>query len=391
MSSGPKAPLAASASTAVRWPQLLVLCLAVVSLTHGLRTTAVKTVERGLFWDVEYYRAAAERATRGLDPYLANGEPTGYFYSPSVTPLVALVFEGFDAHALYGALIGVALVAALALVIAACRRPEAPLLLAAVYTLAFGNGKPPYLFVSGNLAWLVGLGQAAALYAAFRGKWRLFYLIIGCAALVKPHALAMLLVPLAMRALSPWVLLALAPPFIDFLLGLTLWSDLAQSRAEAIWTGLVEPLRLRYSLASGLARGLVGLGLMGAGGAIALAMAVQTALAATLALLIRARSALDPTRALALATIAACCALPRVTTYDAFVFGPAVFFAFWPARIHSRAALPLAVLALGLFKEGMPILPLAMLAALLTGSVLGRLRRPERSMEPLPGAGRVAH
>ncbi len=96
---------------------------------------------------------------------------------------------------------GVGIVAALALTIGALRRRSAPLLLCVLYTLALGNGQALYLFLSGNLTWLAGLLKGASLLVASRRQWRAFYLLVGVAALIKPDALVLLVLPFALRAL----------------------------------------------------------------------------------------------------------------------------------------------------------------------------------------------
>ena len=176
----------------------------------------------------------------------------------------------------------------------------------------------------------------------------------------------MLLVPFVLRALSRWALLAFVPVVVEAVASRVFWPELVESRVEAIWLGVVEPLQLRYSLAGRLSRVLVKLDL-DVLTATLLAVAFQIAIACLFALYLRRQSIENEGRAFALAVVAAFSAIPRMAGYDAFVFGPAVFAAFWiglDARRSKRAGLACGLVVFaGLLKEGLAVLPLLSLAA----------------------------
>ncbi len=343
--------------------------LAVLSLAYGAWGALVEdaAAQGGLLWDLGYYRDAAARWSAGLDPYQTDGSHTGYYYSLVLTPLISEVFLEFAAERLYAALVALAVLATLALALRAVAPAVAGSPLVWLYALAFGNADSVYVVASGNLGWLVGLLQAGGLLAASRGAWTSFYVLIGIAALFKPYSLLLLAVPFALGALTPRALLALAPPALNALLAAALWPGLAASRTAAIWSGVIEPLQLRYSLAGRLSRVLVDLG-ADVPMATLLAVAAQLSVALAFLLALRWGSGSGDRQAFALALVAAFVALPRMAGYDAYVFGPAVLAAFLPvARSAPRGAAMAAGVALvaGLFKEGLALLPPLALAALL--------------------------
>jgi hypothetical protein len=320
-----------------------------------------------LLWDLDYYRTAAARWSAGLDPYLADGQQTGYYYCVSVTPLVASLFPDFEATALYGVIAALGVAAALWLVMGAVRTEHA--LLCALYALAFGNADALYAWASGNLSWFTGLLLAAALFAASRGRWLGFYCLVGVASLVKPYALALLVVPTALGVLSPWALVALVPLALDVLLAAALWPELPVSRLEAIRLGVIEPLQLRYSLAGRLSR--VFAERLAPVTATVAAAAVQLGVVAALVVRLRRTARAgeqDQRRLFPLAVVVGFSTLPRMAGYDAFLFGPALFAAFQPLLANrSRWVVAAAALTLlaGLLKEGLAVLPILTLATLL--------------------------
>lgn len=366
-----------------RWRAALLIIACLASLVYGVvgawHVDAGREGER--LWDLRYYRLAAGRWQSGLDPYLDGDEPTGYYYPPAVTPLLAAVAAAFEAVPLYAAAMTLATAAALALAVAAVRPPPDTRLVCWLYALAFGNSEVAYLLVSGNLAWVPGLGTAAALWAASRGRWPLFYLLIGLASLIKPYTLLLLVVPVALRRTSALAALALLPLTVEAVISWRLWPELGASRLAAIRAGVIEPLQLRYSFAGSLSGILTDRGL-DAGAATLLAALSQAALVLALVLTLRRRPPADARRGLALAAVAAVAAYPRMAGYDAFVFGPAVFVAFLPsipgrgaAASGPVTAVRSAALLLLLLKEGLVLLPVLALAAVALAA-RGRGRAP---------------
>jgi hypothetical protein len=345
--------------------RLAILIFLLAALTYGVLGVRRDVARQGqALWDLDYYRTAAERWSSGLDPYVSDGRPTGYYYCVTVTPLVAGAFLDFEAEALYAAVVCLAVLAALGLSMVATRVRPDELVLCSVYAVAFGNAEALYACASGNLSWLTGLLLAAALWGASRDRWVAFYALLGVASLIKPYALVLLLVPLALGALSPWALLSFVPLLLDAALGASLWPELPASRLRAIWLGVIEPFQLRYSLTGRLSRILADNLGWGAAAATGVAAAVQFAVAGALALGVRRYPGPEPRRAFALAVMAGFAALPRMAGYDAFLFGPAVFVAFVPARVRGTSAVAglLALLA-GLLKEGLAVLPVLALVA----------------------------
>ncbi len=344
--------------------------LAVVSLFYGIWGAIGDIEYQGEpLWDLDYYRTAAARWHVGLDPFLTEtGEPTGFYYTPTTAPLVAAIFFDFQADVFYALLVAMAIPGALLLSIRSVRPGREVLALCWLYALAFGNAEVIYLLASGNLAWLAGLLQAGALFAASRQRWTLFYVLVGVAALIKPYSLLLLVMPFVLGAVSMRAVIAFVVPLvIDTFLTRGIWPELAASRAHAIWLGVIEPLQLRYSLAGRLSRLFARLELDPAT-ATTLAVLLQLAVATAIVILLRRRRPSDRQTAFALAVVAAFSALPRMAGYDAFVFGPAVFVAFWlgagkEVPWRSAVVCALALLA-GLLKEGLAILPLLTLAAL---------------------------
>ncbi len=364
-------------------PAFLVVAVA-LSLAYAV-PGALRNAEihDGFLWDLDYYREAAAAWSAGADPYTEGRSPSGYYYTPIVTPLVARVFLGFEAETPYAVLAGIAIGAALWLALLAARPPAGSAHLCWLYALAFAGAEVIYVLATGNLAWLVGLLLAGALLAASRRSWPLFYLLVGLASLLKPYSLALLVVPLALGELSAWSVFALAPLAIDSVVSRLLWPGLAESRLEAIWSGILEPLNLYYSLAGRLSRLLGDLGLE-AWSATAIAYGAQLAVAALLLLQVRRRRKALAGRAFALAVVAAFAVVPRMGGYDAYIFGPAIFAAFWTARgqIRPRAATIVGLLAVGvgLLKDGLAALPLVALAALLVDEQQTPAADPELSV-----------
>lgn len=355
---------------AATWHRVLI-ALAIASIVYGTFGAFLDAERHGTFlWDLDYYRLAAARWTAGDDPYLVEGSPTGYFYSVSATPLLARLFFGFESELAYAILTFLALGAALALTVSASRPPPRATPLCWIYAIAFGNSEVAYALATGNLATFTGLLMAGALMAASRRWWLFFYLLIGVASLIKPQALLLLVLPFALGELSKRAVVSLVPWCLDAALSWALWPELAASRAGAIWMGVVEPLQLRYSLAGRLSRLLDGSPGLDATTATMIALLVQLAVAVALAIAVRQRGEPHSPRGFALAAVAALAMLPRMGGYDAFVFGPAVLVAFLQpttAKTERRgASLAAAVVLLaGLFKEGLAVLPLCALAAVL--------------------------
>jgi len=319
----------------------------------------------GPLWDLDVYRLAASRWAAGLDPYWAGGETTGYIYSPSITPLMTAVFRDFGAELAYLVVMVAAVVATVLLLFRSLVPAWPPLWLCGVYAVAFGSGEIPYLLLTGNLAWFAGILAAVAIAAGARGRWSWFYVLVGLIALVKPYLLALLVVPLALRRISPWAALAAAPLAIDALLTAYLWPGLAASRALSVGTRVIESMQLGYSLSGRFSRVLERWWGMEPVPATVLAGLAQVAVAALVIILVRRRGA-DP-RAPALAVVAAFALVPRMGGYDAFLFGPAFMAGLWPAR-HARlagaSALGGGVVLAGLFKEGLALLPVLTALAL---------------------------
>lgn len=349
----------------------MLAALAAASLIYGAIGVLDDAEREGsLLWDLRFYRAAAARWHAGEDPFLDDGAQVGYYYSISVTPLHARVFHRFEAEGVYLLVMVLAISATIWLSISAARAPPEIVLPCALYALAFGGAEALYTLGAGNLAWLVSLLAAVALWGASRGRWPLFYVLIGLASLLKPYTLALLLVPWVLRSVSPLIVLALVPIVVDGALGRALRPEWVASRTEAIWLGIIEPLQLRYTVAGRLSRLLHDLGL-DVGAATALAVGVQLAICAAIALLVRRRLRGPDVQppAFALATVTAFTAVIRMAGYDAYLFAPATFVAFWYALESSpsrpaRAAVT-AILALGVFKEGLVYLPLLILLWLL--------------------------
>ncbi len=347
---------------------ILLGVLAILSLSYGIVGAALDVEREGrILWDLDYYRTAAARWHAGLDPFLTASGPTGFYYAVTTAPLVASIFHDFQGDLLYALLAVVAIAGALLLSVRSVRPAPHVMALCWLYAVALGNAEVVYLLASGNLAWFAGLMQAGALFTASRGRWTLFYLFVGVASLIKPYSLLLLIVPFALGALSVWAVIAFVPLAVDTVLSRILWPDLAASRVTAIWMGVIEPLQLRYSLAGRLSRLLARLELDVAMATL-IAVLVQLGVATALVILLRRRRPSDPQRAFALAAVAAFSALPRMAGYDAFVFGPAVFMAFFlgsdsRASRHLTIICALALFA-GLLKEGLAILPLLALAAL---------------------------
>jgi hypothetical protein len=352
--------------TAIR-AEVLLGGLAILSLAYGTFGAFLDAERHDKFlWDLDYYRAAAERWSAGLDPYLSNSAPTGYYYSVTVTPLVGRLFSGFEAELLYTGLMSVALMLALAMSLRAVRAPPPAALLCWLYTLAFGNAEAVYVLASGNLACFTGLILAAALVAASRDKWVPFYLLVGIAALIKPYALLLLAVPFALRKVHKAATISVIPWAFDTAVTWTLLPELASSRVNAIRVGVIEPLQLRYSFSGRLSRVLADQLELEASTATLIAVLAQLALAMAFALSLRLRPPTDARRHFALAVVAAFAALPRMAGYDAFIFGPPVLVAFLPRSASGRSSsVVVAILALlsGLLKEGLAILPLLALVA----------------------------
>lgn len=183
----------------------------------------------------------------------------------------------------------------------------------------------------------------------------------GVAALIKPYSLAMLIVPFLMRSLSSRAFIAGAPLAVDALVSRWLWPGLIEDRGEAVWRAVGESMRLGNSLTGGVSRVLVKLGLAGPEAALALGAVAHLGFVAILILTLRNKVA-EERRGLAWATVAVCCALPRMAAYDAFIFGPAVLVALWPIRGRAANLGPAAsaILALALFKEAFVVLPVVL-------------------------------
>lgn len=347
--------------------RLLLGALAILSLVYGTVGAFRDAESHGKFlWDLDYYRATAARWDAGLDPYLEGTSPTGYYYSVTVTPLLARLFSGFEADLRYVGFMWVALMLSLALSLAAVKAPPPTAMVCWLYALAFGNAETVYVLATGNLAGFIGLVLAGALLAAAREKWLLFYLLVGIAALIKPYSLLLLAVPLALGKLSTLSGISLIPWAFDTVVSWTLFPELAASRVQAIRAGVIEPLQLRYSLAGRLSRVLADQLEMEASTATLIAVVAQLAIALALAISLRLWRPTDRRRAFALAVVAAFAALPRMAGYDAFIFGPGVLVAFFPPSDEGTPKIPtvaaVLVLLCGLFKEGLAILPLLALA-----------------------------
>lgn len=340
--------------------------LALLSLSYGLAGAFIDSDAKGWLWDLEFYQAAAERWHSGSDPYIADGSTTAYFLPVTVTPLLARVFLDFQAELLYAMLSVLATAGALLLSVRAVNPLPSATLLCWLYVVAFGNSEAIFLPASGNLTWLASLIAAAALLTASRGHWTRFYVLVGVASFLKPYFLALVIVPFALGSLSVGVVIAFLPIIADAIVSRVFWPDLAASRLEGIWNGIIEPLQLRHSLAGQLSLLLGRLDLHPATATV-LAVLVQLSVALALVILLRRRGPNDPRLAFAIAAVAAFAAVPRQSGYDAFVFGPAIFVAFFPG-LEGRAPRQLAIacflaLLAGLLKEGLAFLPLLALAA----------------------------
>ncbi len=350
-----------------RWMLVMLGLVTLLSLSYGLSGAFLDVDRDGWLWDTEVYEAMAERWHSGSDPYMADGSATSYFLAVTVTPLLARVFHDFEAKLLYSLLAVWATAGALLLSVRAVRPAGSAALLCWLYVVAFANAEVFYLVASGNLTWLASLVAAAALLTASRGQWTRFYILVGVAALLKPYFLAMLMVPFALGSLSLGAVLAFLPTVADGIVSRVLWPDLAASRLEGIWNGIIVPLQLRKSLAGQLSRLLAELDLSPMT-ATALAVAFQFSVALALAMLLRRRRPGDPGLAFAIAVVAAFAAVPRQSGYDAFVFAPAIFVTFWPGlkgRVRPLFAMTcLLTLLAGLFKDDLAFLPLLALAAL---------------------------
>lgn len=340
-----------------------------LSLAYGVLGAFEDSQLQGeAFWDLDYYRAAAGRWDAGQDPYLAEGRPTGYYYSITATPILARVFLGFEATGLYAVISTIGLLTALTLLVLAVRPPPGTVVLCWLYALAFGNADVIYAFASGNLAWLTGLLMAGALFAASRERWVPFYVLVGLASLIKPYALFLFAVPLSLGALSPLAVIGVLPIAVDALLAWAVWPTLVASRTQAVLLGVVEPLQMRYSITGRLSRALATQFGMEASTATLVALLVQLGVAAAIALVVYKRCPRPDRRCLALAAVGAFAAFPRMAGYDAYVFGPAVLIGFLSGEEDTpsrRAAVASAiVLVAGLLKEGLAVLPLVALVAL---------------------------
>lgn len=340
--------------------------VAFLSLSYGIVGGFLDVDSKGWLWDTEVYEATAERWHTGSNPYIADGSTTSYFLAVTATPLLARVFHDFEAKLLYSLLAVWATAGALLLSVRAAGPLPSATLLCWLYVIAFANAEVFYLIASGNLTWLASLVAAAALLTASRGQWTRFYIFVGVASLLKPYFLALLIVPFALGALSPGVVLALLPSVADVIVSGVLWPAIAVSRLEGIWNGIIMPLQLRKSLAGQLSRLLAELDLNPATATV-LAVVFQLSVALALVMLLRRRGPSQPRLAFAIAVVAAFAAVPRQSGYDAFVFGPAIFVAFFPGL---KGGVPplfaitcLLTLVAGLFKDDLAFLPLLALAA----------------------------